>query len=127
MQHEQVFIKINGTCDKGIAPLVVALNEIPGLITLDSCQSGAYGEAYVFFTYGNKWEELASFLQGLSSQLSKYKLCCGYRLRLEWFGNNDQPRAQLVLESKHVVDVADGIRTLVTQPSDHMTPLDDDR
>ena len=102
MQHEQVFIKVNATCDKGIAPLVAALNTVDGVFTLDSCQKGTYGEAYVFFTYGTTWQELAYLLQRISSYLSEIKVACGFALRLEWFGSNEYPRAQIVLEPVHV-------------------------
>ena len=56
--HEQVAVKVNGFCDRGIQSLVLALNEIDGVVTLDSCERGVYGEAYVFFTLGNvDWTE----------------------------------------------------------------------
>jgi len=103
--HEQVNIKVNARCDKDIASLVEVLNEIEGCITLDSCQEGVLGEAYVFFTYGNTWQELALLLQAMSSELSKISLDCGYLLRLEWLGSNERPRAQIVLPPEHVATV----------------------
>ena len=51
IQHKQVLIKVNAECDEHIAELVSALNEIKGIITLDSCQQGVYREAYVLFTF----------------------------------------------------------------------------
>ena len=92
--------------------MVGALNAIDGLVTLDSCQHGALtdaGKAYVYFTYGSNWHELADLLDSLASGLREANLCCGFSLRLEWFGSNDRPRAQLALSPEHVADIAMGI------------------
>ena len=125
--HEQVNIKVNAGCDKDIAPLVEVLNEIEGCITLDSCQEGVLGEAYIFFTYGNTWQELALLLQTISSEVSRIRLDCGYSLRLEWLGSNERPRAQIVLLPEHVVTVTDGMRTLVQQINVRMSESIGDR
>ncbi len=112
--HEQVAVKVNGFCDRGIQPLVLALNEIDGVVTLDSCQQGVYGEAYVFFTFGQTWQELASLLQAVSSALSERRVGCGYTLRLEWFGSNEWPRAQMVVEPQHVATLAHHLKSLAS-------------
>ncbi len=119
--HRQVMVRVNVECDKGIAPLVHALNGINGVITLDSCQEGVLGEAYVFFTYGRKWQELAVLLQTISSELSKISLGFGYSLRLEWLGSNEWPRAQIVLLPEHVTTLAEDIWALTKQINAHMT------
>ena len=126
MTHKQVWLKVNAQCDEGILSLVSALNEIKGLMTLDSCQDGAWG-AYVFFTYGENWRELAELLQTLSSLLSGRKLPCGFSLVMEWLGSNDKPRAQLLMEPAHVVYVADGIQEVVATLNVRMTELVGDR
>ena len=118
--HKQVMIKVNAECDEGVAPLVLALNEIAGIITLDSCEHGVYGEAYVFFTYGKNWQETGKLMQELFICLSK-KFCCEYSLRLEWIGNNDCPRAKLICAIEHVGSIADTIRSSAFQINDHMT------
>lgn len=111
--HSQVLVRVNAYCDAGIAQLVVALSELPGVVTLDSCECfGATGEALVSFTYGETWQELASMLQRISSGLAAPGLPCGYRLRMEWVGSNDRPRAEIVCRPEHVADVAGGIRAL---------------
>ena len=38
--HHEVPVKVTAWVDEGIAPLVLALNELPGVQTLDSCQGG---------------------------------------------------------------------------------------
>ena len=105
-------MKVNALVDEGIAPLVEALNQLDGVITLDSCQASPpanAGEAYVYFTYPGDWMNLARFLSDLSEHLRSLKLCCGYSVRLEWFGSNDQPRAQLVVHPEHVGDIASAL------------------
>ena len=113
--HPQIMIKVNAECDEGVAPLVLALNEIDGIVTLDSCQQGVCEEAYVFFTYGKTWQKLARLLQTISLELSKIHLDCGYTLRIEWFGSNEWPRAQIVVLPEHVATLAEHIRALSGQ------------
>ena len=100
--HQEIFVKVNALCDQGIAPLVEALNRINGLITLESCEEAVNGEAWVFFTYGNDCQTLAGLLQEMASRLSVLSLCCSCILRLEWLGNNEHPRAQVIVRPKHV-------------------------
>jgi len=121
--HRQVVVKVNAECDEGIAQLVLALNEIDGLITLDSCQQGVMGEAYVFFTYGKTWQALAGFLQTMSSELSELHLDFGYTLRIEWFGSNEWPRAQIVVLPEYVTTLAESIWALSDRINAHMCQL----
>jgi len=104
-------VKVNQFVDEGVVPLVLALNSIEGLVTLDSCQRDAMsGEAYVYFQYGSKWQDLADMVQRLSCLMRGLNLCCGFSLSLEWLGSNDQPRANLSVKPEHVADVAAAIR-----------------
>jgi len=114
--HEQVVVKVNAQVDKGIAPLVEALNGFDGVITLDSCERGVTGASYVFFLYGSGWRELGRFPDWLSVRLRALDLCCGYSLRLEWFGSNEQPRAQLVLQPEYIDALAAAIRGAIYPP-----------
>ena len=129
MEHEQVFVKVNAQCDKGIASLVKALNEIEGVITLDSCQKGLLelGQAFVFFSYGNSWQDLAQLLQAISSAMAEQKLDFGYTLRIEWFGSNECPRCQIVVAPDNVDTLAANIRALSQQISARMCQLAGDR
>lgn len=36
--HREIPVKVNAFVDEGIAPLVVALNEFGGVVTVDSCE-----------------------------------------------------------------------------------------
>lgn len=121
--HKQVKIKVNAECDEGIVPVVTALNELGGLITLDSCQHGVYGEAFVFFTYGTTWQELGCLVNELASCFRENGVCCECVLRLEWVGSNDCPRAKLVCDIGHVGNIADIIRQSVAKINARMCEL----
>ncbi|MEE8352982.1 MAG: hypothetical protein V3S10_00865 [Dehalococcoidales bacterium] len=112
--HEQVAIKVNGFCDKGIQPLVSALNEMDGVATLDSCERSVFEEAYVYFEYGETWQELASLLQAMSAELSTRLVGCVHALRLEWSGSSERPRAQIVVEPQHVATLTGHLQSLAT-------------
>jgi len=49
MTHREIPIQVTAWVDEGVADLVVALNAIPGILTLDSCQEGPDGRARVTF------------------------------------------------------------------------------
>jgi hypothetical protein len=109
--HKEVQVKVNAFVDEYVAPLVIALNSIDGLVTLDSCEEDAgTGEASVYFTYGSGWQEMGNLIEVLARLIRGLNLCCGFSLCLEWFGSNDQPRAHLSLRREHVADVARVIR-----------------
>lgn len=121
--HEQIFIKVNTECDKGVAPLVIALNKIENLITIDSCQEGVYGEAYVFFTYGVGWQETGVLIDTLAACLREQGVCCECIIRLEWVGSNDRPRAKLVCDTRHVGGIAGIITSSAARINARMTEL----
>jgi len=111
--HKQTTIKVNAQVDEGIARLVEVLNGISGVITLDSCQQGAAANAYVFFTFGADWKDLAELLQSISSALAEVQLSCGFILTMEWWGSNKKPRAHLSCRPEHVAALADGIERII--------------
>jgi hypothetical protein len=121
--HKQVIIKVNAECDEGIVPIVLALNQIEGVITLDSCQCGIYKEAYVFFTYGETWQKTGCLANELASCLRENGICCECIIMLEWVGSNDRPRAKLVCNSRHVDGVADIINSSAARITTHMLEL----
>ena len=111
MSHTQVPVKVNALADEEIAPLVEALSAIGGLVTIESCQSSAEGQAFVYFAYGQTWQELGEMADRLASMLRPLELCCGYSVMIEWFGSNDQPRAQLLTKPEHVAEIAAAIQS----------------
>jgi hypothetical protein len=55
MAHREIPVKVTAWVDEGIAPLVTALSDVPGVLTLDSCQEGQDGLARVTFcTHDNQ-------------------------------------------------------------------------
>jgi len=77
---------VNARVDERIAPLVLAINELPGVLTVDSCERGKNGSAYVYFVLDTPspcrlarfCARLASLLHGVATGND------GYALRLEW-------------------------------------------
>lgn len=49
MPHREIPIQVTAWVDEGVADLVVALNAVPGVLTLDSCQEEPDGHARVTF------------------------------------------------------------------------------
>jgi hypothetical protein len=106
MRHKEIPVKVNAFVDEGVAPLVLALNSIDGLVSLDSCQCDAItSQASVYFCYGASWQDLANLVEALARALRNLDLCCGYSVCLEWFGNND-PRGHLLVRPENVATVA---------------------
>ena len=60
-RHKEVPVKVNAFVDEGIADLVQALSEMPGLVTMESCQGGDGHDAYVFYRMQD-WRQLGEFL-----------------------------------------------------------------
>lgn len=60
--HSQVWVKVNAPIDAGIAQIVLILNRIEGLHTLDSCE-GITDEkpAHVYFNYGD-WRQIGDLM-----------------------------------------------------------------
>ena len=111
--HEQVSVKVNAFVDRGVAPLVEALNAINGVVTLESCERASYGHAnwaVVLFTYGQDWHELAELVEALSAIIRAIDLGEAFSVRLEWLGSNDQPRGELLVPPGRVAEVAAAIQ-----------------
>lgn len=89
--HPQVLVQTNTPVDEGIAPLVVALNQFPGILTVDSCQGGGKGlNSYVAFDVESHWHALAEFVHQLSHALrSRIDGDLGYSLSVEWFAGGE--------------------------------------
>jgi len=49
MAHYEIPVLVTAWVDEGVADLVAALNDIPGIVTLSSCQGGQDGLARVSF------------------------------------------------------------------------------
>lgn len=49
MAHREIPVQVTAWVDEGVAELVLALNAVPGVMTLDSCQEDPDGLARVTF------------------------------------------------------------------------------
>jgi hypothetical protein len=91
--HREVPVKVTAWIDEGVVPLVLALNEHPGVMTLDSCQ-GDPGErpASVFFCYRGDAKDAALFIAALAEYLAPHERAADYVLAAEWrSGQVSQP------------------------------------
>jgi hypothetical protein len=117
-RHRPVNIKVNAPVDEGIAPLVLALNSIEGVMTIDSCQ-GYDGKAYVYFVVRGSSEDIALFAhrlaQALHVELTERWFWC---LVLEWA--SDQPMMKIVCDNSRIEKmsgVVEGLASLFPQNS----------
>ncbi len=60
--HRQAWVKVNAQVDRGVVPLIEALNAIPELRTLESCETDG-DVAWVCFDAGTQnWRKLAEIV-----------------------------------------------------------------
>ena len=113
--HREVPVKVNAMIDEGIAPLVLALNEEPRLLTVDSCQGDDDGSAYVYMVYGGPAAHAAAFFAALAQQLAKDSTrSADYELRLEWRTGNMEPMARLSTPRPSVPNLAGTVRKAIS-------------
>jgi len=113
MTHRQVFVKVNASVDEGIAPLVVALNQLARIHTIDSCEGYRGKEAYVYFSYWGTARQLASFLHNLSGYLGDCLDSCGdYRLEMEWLAGTTMPTARIVCRRDYIGPLIEALTEL---------------
>jgi hypothetical protein len=108
MQHREIPVQVNAWVDEGVAELVTALNTLPGVQTLDSCQEGRNGLASVMFCTHDEmmlYETVSRIAQVIGA---------GPRERVTislWWGSDDAPAvADLACPPGLVSSVADTVR-----------------
>lgn len=109
-EHNQIPVKVNKFVDEGVAPLVIALNEFDGVMTIDSCEKSViHGSPFVSFFYGNySWRTLGAFMTELKKVLDELDLCCGYELSIVWPCSVDgYPHGSLVVGRDCICIIAD--------------------
>jgi hypothetical protein len=102
--HTEVPVKVTAWVDEGVAPLVVALNEIAGVMTLDSCQEGPEGGAYVLFR--SRGGDSVALATDLTTLLSPHHGEVRYLLRAEWRPGAGEPLLELACPSDQVACLA---------------------
>jgi hypothetical protein len=111
MVHEQVLVKVNAPVDRGVAPLVEALNRFPGVVSVESCEGDGEREAYVSFHYGDDWKQLADFVGRLSASLGKDESAADrwFTLSVEWYAGGTDPLGYLRVPRPHITAIAEAI------------------
>lgn len=98
-----------------MAPLVEALAEFPGLVSVESCQGGEGDspDAYVSFCLGRDWRELGGFVAWLSTALGDIpRQPCRYRLSVAWNNGGSGAWAQLHVDPESVDAMAGMVRSI---------------
>jgi hypothetical protein len=105
--HRKKIIKVNASVDRGIIPLVTALNRFPGILTLDSCQEDS-GAAYVYFCLSeSNGSALPLFCRELARLLSAARMSIeGFQLSVEWPYDCSACMARLTVPTQKVEVVA---------------------
>jgi hypothetical protein len=88
MEHREVPVQVTAWVDEGIADLVTALNALPDVVTLSSCQQGPDGLARVSFCTHE-----GGALYGTVSQIAEI-IGAGRREAVTlslWWGADDAP------------------------------------
>ncbi len=122
-EHTEVPVEVIAYVDEGVAPLVAAINKIPGLYTLDSCEGNGNEMAYCYVAHRGSTGEFASMLADIASALrSEVDACCEYRISLEWIPGNDTPMGRIASQRAFVDPLAGALselaaRTARTTPS----------
>lgn len=120
MTHREIPVQVTAWVDEGVAELVAALNTVPGVLTLDSCQEDKNGLASVMFCTHDEtllYETVSLIAQAVGE---------GRRDRVTislWWGSDDAPAvADLACPPGLVSAVADAVRS----NADHMTEFSRD-
>jgi hypothetical protein len=104
--HREVPVKVTAWVDEAIASLVLALNELPDVQTLDSCQGDDQRAAHVFFAYRGDAKAAAAFVANLAAALAPHDDAADYTLTAEWRPGTDQPVFRLVCPATQADELA---------------------
>jgi hypothetical protein len=107
--HRQIPIKVNTYVDEGISSLVMALSQIPEVITFESCEGDDDG-AWVYFDYGldskNGWKRTARFAHDLAEFLYTQGGDVETDITLTWYGGGRHPYISIQTAPNLINDVA---------------------
>jgi hypothetical protein len=106
-------VKVNATVDRGIAPLVEALNACPGVFTTSSCEGRKNRDAFVAFDTGGDGSRLVAFVDALSGALSRNAKISDlpFTLSVEWYAGGDAPSGYLRVPHQHIQVLAEAIHS----------------
>jgi hypothetical protein len=111
--HKQVMVRVNAPVDEGIAPLILALSDIPGVVTMESCQGEAgHSSAFVVF-YMDDWRACGELLFDRLLPLMPPDLRSGVSLRIESF-DTLIARGWITLDPAAIEPISECVRQLAT-------------
>ena len=109
--HKEVAVKVNAFVDEGIAPLVSALSEIEGLVTLESCQGDpAERDAYVIFAMPT-WRCIGIFLFDLLLPALSPDLRAVVSLQIQAY-DDDVARGSITIDPQAVKALSEIVQSL---------------
>ena len=113
IRHRQINVKVNAQVDRGIAPLVEALNEYPNVATVSSCEGSKGENAFVAFIVGDDWRQLCAFVDMLSPALGQNDKVTDlpFSLSVEWYAGGKTPAGYLRVPRQHIHALADAVRS----------------
>lgn len=114
-EHREVPVKVNAWVDEGIADLVLALSELTGLETLESCQGEVdQRDAFVIFRYGD-WHQCGDLLFGRILPRMSPDLRAEVSLKLQAY-DTDTAAGRITLSPLAVPMFTDCVRQLLAAP-----------
>lgn len=113
-RHQEISVKVNALVDEGIAELVAALSEVPGLVTIESCQGGDGQDAYVFFRMRD-WRQIGEFLFDRLLPAMSPHLRSNVALRVQAY-DTKLARGSITLDPRAVSSVVDCVRGVLAAP-----------
>lgn len=102
MIHREIPVKVTAWVDEGVAALVIALNELEDVMTLDSCQGDDGCPAHVFFRHRGDARAATLFAADLAAALAPHDDAADYTLTAEWRPSADEPTFRLACPAAHV-------------------------
>ena len=120
MQHEEIPIKVNAWIDRGIVPLVAALNDLDGVMTLSSCEGSEDKQAHVYLCYYDSAEKTVALTYRLAVALHTHVgERVEYTLSVEWRNGNDQPMIILNLSPGGIPLVAEAVKKMACEEKEN--------
>jgi hypothetical protein len=89
--HEEIPVKVTAWIDRGVAPVVEALNAFGHVLTVDSCECDERQAASVLFRVRGNADDATGFASRLASTLNGRSSDVSYLLQAEWRPGEDEP------------------------------------
>jgi hypothetical protein len=110
--HRELPVKVTAWIDEGIVPLVLALNDLPHVETIDSCQGGEDKQAHVYFRYRGDAAAAVRFIADLAGLLCPHERSADYTLTARWRPGTGEPVFQLACPATDSTALARVLRSV---------------